>query len=322
MGAMVSRGASNRSRIRAAGVLWTAKSARGVRRSLIVAWVLMILLALTGVAEAGDTQRRQLKDLFNLQWMQLALGRPVEDTGTKSGWRWAAGLPWSFTSNASQSPGRGTSDAYASPWLLGEWTAAPIGRMEFRAGGLFADYRYLKTPANNYAFGELYATVSRPLLRTSVGQLESYGTLSGDYNLASGYHTDDLEPSASVGLTGTLRVAEKHALYATPDLTLLGALPASARSNSYAAATLTVGWAWEVSPCWSLGASWRGSFSRYPFGAVESDFTQYAGLNAEWRLSAAFSLLFSVVETDNWSTTASSTYRDFTASMALSTQLP
>lgn len=284
--------------------------------------VLALAVLLPGTGLAQQQQKRQLKDLFNLEWMLFSLGKPMEETGETGKIRLAAGAPLSFTSNANQAAAGGPSDFYFGPWVLGEWTGQPDGDTRGHAGAMFSDYLYMRTPSNNYAYAEIYTGLERKIVRTDTTALGAYGMLFCDYDLTSDWKTDDIEPGVSAGLTWTIDDGLGNSFYLTPGFTFVQALPASAIDNSYAAANLTAGWSRPIFRGWTIGAYWSGSASRYPFGDTESDFTQYAGLNLEWQMTGFMTLVFSAVETDNWSTTPSSDYGDFTAGASLRTSLP
>lgn len=284
--------------------------------------VLGLAVLLPCVGRAQQQQKRQLKDLFNLEWMLFSLGEPVEETGDAGRIRFAAGAPLSFTSNANQAASGGPSDFYFGPWVLGEWTGKISPETRCHAGAMFSDYLYMRTPSNNYAYAEIYAGLERKIARTDTTALGVYGIVFCDYDLTSDWNTDDIEPGVSAGLNWTIDAGHGNSFYVTPDFTFVQAYPASAKESSYAAAMLTAGWSRPIRPGWILGAYWSGSASRYPYGDTESDFTQYVGLNLEWQITRSITLVLSAVRTDNWSTTPSSAYGDFTSGIAVRTNLP
>lgn len=281
-----------------------------------------LLLFPQAVHARQQQQKRQLKDLLQLQWLQATRGEPLEDTGAPGEIRFAAAAPLFFTSNAYQSLRGGPSDLYFGPWVLGEWTGRTGGGADLHAGAMFTDYRYMRAPDNNYAYAEAYAGISGEILMTTATSLTTYANIFCDYDLTSDYATDDIEPGLSAGLNWSIEPGRGHWLYARPDFTFVRAYPDSKESNTYASATLTAGWNWQFHPKWTLGTYWSGSASRYPLGYAEDDITQYIGISAEWQISDALSLVFSAVETDNWSTEPMSSYSDFTAGISLRTCLP
>lgn len=287
---------------------------------------LLLTLALGFLATcsvfAQRQQQRQLKDLIQLQWLQATGGQPLEDTGEPGEIRFAAATPLYFTSNANQSVGGGPSDFYFGPWILGEWTGRANTRANLHAGVMLTDYIYMRTPDNNYSFAEVYTGASFELVRTTATKLQSYANIFCDYDLSSNYTYDDVEPGLSAGLNYDIEAGHGHSVYLRPDFTIVRAYPESKRSSSYYAGTLTAGWNWQVHPAWTLGAYWSGSVSRYPFGDAENDFTQYIGVTATWQMTDWLSMVFSVVETDNWSTEPASEYNDLTAGISLRTALP
>lgn len=276
----------------------------------------------TGSALAQRQQQRQLKDLMQLQWLQATGGEPLEDTGKPGEVRFATAAPLFFTSNANQSAGGGPSDFYFGPWVLGEWTGKTGDRANLHAGAMFTDYLYMRTPDNNYAYAEAYAGVSLEMLQTTSSSLQSYANVFCDYDLTSNYAFDDIEPGVSAGLNYDIKAGRGHQFYIRPDFTFVRAYPDSQQSNTYYAGTLTAGWNWQIHARWSLGAYWSGSVSRYPLGDAENNFTQYAGLTATWEMTDWLSMVFSAVQTDNWSTQPESDYGDFTAGISLRTSLP
>ena len=288
----------------------------------------LLLALLLGLLVAGSVharqqqQKRQLKDLLELQWLQATRGEPLEDTGEPGEIRFAAAAPLFFTSNAYQSAGGGPSDFYFGPWVLGEWTGRTGGGSDLHAGAMFTDYRYMRTAENNYAYAEAYAGVSGEVLKTAATSLTSYANIFCDYDLTSDYATDDIEPGISAGLNWDIEAGRGHWFYIRPDVTFVRSWPDSKESNTYVSATLTAGWNWQFHPAWTFGAYWSGSASRYPLGDTESDFTQYVGLAVTWDMTDWLSMVFSVVETDNWSTEPESDYGDLTAGISLRTCLP
>lgn len=280
------------------------------------------LLVASSVYAREQQQKRQLKDLMQLEWLQATRGEPLEDTGEPGEIRFAAAAPLFFTSNAYQSAGGGPSDFYFGPWVLGEWTGRTGGKANLHAGTMFTDYRYMRTPDNNYAYAEAYAGVSGGILQAAATSLTFYANVFCDYDLTPDYTTDDIEPGISAGFNCDIEAGRGHWFYIRPDLTFVRAYPDSKESNTYAAATLTAGWNWQFHPAWNLGVYWSGSASRYPLGDTESDFTQYVGATAEWQMTDWLSMVFSVVETDNWSTEPESAYGDLTAGISLRTSLP
>ena len=280
-----------------------------------------MLLAASNVL-AQRQQQRQLKELMQLQWLQATGGQPLEDTGKPGEVRFAAAAPLYFTSNVNQSAGGGPSDFYFGPWVLGEVTRNVSDRVKFTAGAMFTDYLYMRAPDNNYAYAEAYAGTSATLLRSTASSLEAYGNIFCYYDLTSSYTYDDVEPGFSAGLNYEVKPGRDHQIYLRPDFTLVRAYPEAKQSNTYYAGTLTAGWNWQFHPAWTLGAYWSGSVSRYPLGDAENDFTQYVGLSATWDMTDWLAMVFSVVQTDNWSTEPSSDYGDFTAGISLRTTLP
>ena len=246
----------------------------------------------------------------------------MEDTGKPGQVRFAASAPLYFTSNANQSAGGGPSDFYFGPWVLGEWTGRIASTANLHAGAIFTDYLYMRTPENNYSYAEAYTGLSIDTLRTEATSLKTYANFFCDYDLTSNYTFDDVEVGFSTGLNYDIQAARGHEIYLRPDFTLVRAYPESKESNSYYAGTFTAGWNWQICPAWSLGAYWSGSVSRYPFGDAENDFTQYIGVTATWEMTDWLSMVFSVVQTDNWSTEPTSDYNDLTAGISLRTALP
>lgn len=287
---------------------------------------ILVLLALgslaTGNVLAQQQQKRQLKDLLELQWLQATRGEPLEDTGEPGEIRFAAAAPLFFTSNANQSAGCGPSDLYFGPWALGEWTGRIGGGASVHAGVMFTDYLYMRTPANNYAYAEAYTGASVEVARTAATSLKSYANIFCDYDLTPDYAFDDIEPGLSAGLNYDIEAGRGHWFYMRPDFTFVRAYPDSKESNTYAAGTLTAGWNWQFHSAWTVGAYWSGSVSSYPLGDAENDFTQYVGFSATWEMTDWLSMVFSVVETDNWSTEPESDYGDLTAGISLRTKLP
>ena len=271
---------------------------------------------------AQQQQKRQLKDLFELQWMFRTRGEPVEETGEPGRVTFAAAAPAFFTSNAPQEPGGGQSDFYFGPWVLAEWARQFADGPRFHIGASFTDYFYLRHPNLNYAYAEVYTGLSRIWLQSESASLSAYCGLAYDYDLKSDYTTDDFEPSASAGLVLDLDAGRGHSFYCTPDLTLLQALPETSAANSYLAATLTAGWRWQVIHALRFGAYWKGSLSRYPYGTVENDLTQYIGAEIEWQITRTLALALTCIQTINWSSQPSSQYDDLTAGLALRTSVP
>jgi len=282
----------------------------------------LVLGAITTESALPQRQQRQLKDLLQLQWLQATGGQPLEDTGEPGEIRFAAATPLYFTSNANQAAEGGLSDFYFGPWVLGEWTGRVGSSASFHAGVLFTDYIYTRTPGNDYAYAEAYTGLSVDIARTDATSLKCYANIFCDYDLTSEYTFEDVEPGFSAGLNYDIETGRGHAFYIRPDFTFVRAYPSAKESNTYYAGTLTAGWNWQFHQAWSLGAYWSGSVSRYPLGDAEDDFTQYVGLTATWEMTDWLSMVFSVVETDNWSTEPTSDFSDFTAGISLRTTLP
>jgi hypothetical protein len=286
----------------------------------LLAFTFVVLAISSGLAQRQ--QQRQLKDLLQLQRLQATGGQPLEDVGEPGQLRFAASAPMFFTSNANQSAGGGPSDFYFGPWVLGELTSRLGSSVSLHAGAVFTDYLYMRTPENNYSYAEVYTGLSMAVLQTEVTSLKYYANVFCDYDLTSNYTFDDVELGLSTGFTYDIKLVHEHTIYITPDFTIVRAYPEAQESNTYYAGTLTAGWNWQLCPAWTLGAYWSGSVSRYPFGDAENDFTQYFGVTATWEMTDWLSMVFSVVQTDNWSTELTSDYNDLTAGISLRTSLP
>lgn len=288
-------------RVAIAGVLWLSISARADAQS----------------------EERQLRDLFNLQWIQATQGRPEGVT---------AGAPGQFILNAAVStflttnpqllPEGSPADFYVNPWASAEWRM-PIARTtNWYLGGAFVDYRYLRYPELNYAFVKVWTGLSTKLAKGELFAVDGYVTAAFDYDLTSRFSSDDFEFPLSMGLIVNADLGWGHSVYLTPECKVMGALPSDSASKSYVSQSVTTGWTWQISPAVSCGAYWSGAVHHYPIDLDQTDFTQYLGATCDWQITPALALSLAGIQTFNASSEPASRYSDFSASLTLKVGTP
>jgi hypothetical protein len=282
------------------------------------------MAALTALLSAGSlnaqSEQRQLKDLFDLQWMLYSRGRPEEITVPGPGQlTTTVGVPFYVTTNPQSIPSGGSADAYFCPWLAVEWRKALDERTSWYLGSTFINYQYLRFPELNTSYGEVSTGVDFRLAGSKRMTLDAYAAAAFDCNLDARFQIDDFEPGASVGLIFDADLGRGHSVYLTPDLSLLGAFPQSSFKNSYLAETVTAGWTWQATRTLMFGAYWSGSANHYP---QQFDFTQYAGVNLDWQVASALVVNLACIQTWNMSSDSASRYTDFSAAVTLRTHFP
>jgi len=298
------------------------KFRRGKLRRWAVVPALTLVCLLRPDAVFSQSDQRQLKDIFNLQWLASTRGRPEQVSELQAGQlSLTAATPFFVTTNPLSIPGGGSADMYFSPWVTAEWEK-PLGHdTKWYLGASFADYQYIRFPELNSAFAEVSAGITTTLARGGWLSVSGYAVAAGDYNMNSAFAADDWEASLSLGLTIDLDLGHGHSLYFTPDATGLQAFPSSASSNSFLSLTPTAGWTWQVTNTITVGAYWSGGINCYP-SIGQSDFVQYIGANADWQATRNLSLGLSCIETLASSTNAGSRYTDLSAGITVKFAMP
>ena len=298
------------------------KFRRGKLRRWTVAPALTLVCLLRPDVVFSQSDQRQLKDIFNLQWLATTRGRPEQVSELQAEQlSLTAATPFFMTTNPQSIPGGSSADMYFSPWVTAEWKK-PLGRdTNWYLGASFADYQYIRFPELNSAFAEVSAGITRTLARGDWLSISGYAVAAWDYNMNSAFAADDWEVSLSLGLTIDLDLGHGHSLYFTPDATGLQSFPGSASSNSFLSLTPTAGWTWQVTNIITLGAYWSGGINCYPV-IGQSDFLQYIGANADWQATPNLSIGLSCIETLASSTNAGSRYTDLSAGITVKFAMP
>lgn len=285
-------------------------------------------LALAVVAGAvekavAQSEERQLRDLFNLQWMQASQGRPEEVSGGAPGQLILTAAASSFvTTNPQLLPEGSPADIYFNPWVSAEWRKPFARGASGYAGAAFVDYQYVRFPELNYAFAKVWTGLSARIARGKVLSLDGYVTAAFDYDLTSRFSNDDFEMPLTVGMILNADLGHGQSFYLTPEFKVMGALPRDSWSKSYISQTLTAGWTWQITTAFSMGAYWSGSVHHYPIDLNQTDFTQYLGATCELQLTSALAMALNCVQTLNASTATSSRYSDLSASLTLRVSFP
>ncbi|GAT32774.1 hypothetical protein TSACC_21176 [Terrimicrobium sacchariphilum] len=298
------------------------KFRRGKLRRWTVAPALTLVCLLWPDVVFSQSDQRQLKDIFNLQWLASTRGRPEQVSERQAGQlSLTAATPFFMTTNPQSIPGGGSADMYFGPWVTAEWKK-PLDRdTNWYLGASFADYQYIRFPELNSAFAEVSAGITTTLARSDWLSVSGYAVAACDYNMNSAFASDDWEASLSLGLTIDLDLGCGHSLYFTPDATGLQAFPERASSNSFLSLTPTAGWTWQVTNTVTVGAYWSGGINYYPT-IGQSDFLQYIGANADWQATPNLSIGLSCIETLSSSTNAGSRYADLSAGITVKFAIP
>ena len=302
-------------------IVEVVRFSRGYSGGRVLFSVVSLILLITIRIGFSQSEQRQLKDIFDLQWLVGTRGRPEEVTDANR-LSLTAGVPFFVTTNPALNPDGGRADLYFGPWVTVEWRTPMDEQTSWYAGASFADYQYLRFPENNSAFAELSLGLNRTILRSRGATLSGYAVAACDYNMNPRFSQDDWEASLSLGANLAIDLGRGHSFYFTPDFTILAAFPQSAISNSYLSCTPTLGWIWQATPSVMIGAYWSGRGSYYPRAGDQFDMVQYLGLNLDWQATPALSIGLTCIETVSTSTNASSCYSDLTAGLTIKTQFP
>lgn len=299
------------------------KFCRGVSRRWTLVPVLTLVCLLVPGVIFSQSDQRQLKDIFNLQWLANTRGRPEQVSDLQSGqFSLTAAIPFLMTTNPQSLPGGGSADMYFGPWVTAEWEKPLNSQTNWYVGASFADYQYIRFPELNSAFAEVSTGITIAIAQCGLFSVSGYAVGAWDYNMNSAFVADDWEASLSLGLTVDLDLGHGHSVYFTPDITGLRAFPNHAISNSFLSATPTVGWSWQATRSLTFGAYWSGGISYYPEAAGQSDFLQYIGANADWQATPILSIGLSCIETLASSTNAESRYTDLSAGITIKVAIP